>query len=305
MSDNTLLFRPRDDADLRTGIRAFYSKVVGSPSQDEPIVIKLPTRGWLSAAALNMLLTFIEAIQVGKPTARIYVDIFDYEDAESILSQSTDHTLDADGMSWLTRRLVFYEAMGLVNLLRQRNVLVRPTGKGIEKIQEILQAHKNKSSFLHSSRMLPLTPLVESEEDQYALTTRIKTLTHILYRNLYARIDIGDLEEASKQIMFEIVKNIYQHSNLPKDYTSRARGFASAQINKYPLIDNREFPQALIQSTLETIRKSITGKKWCWLSIAINDFGVGIVDKVRRFLEGRFTVAERIQVGRLLLSSEE
>ena len=58
---------------------------------------------------------------------------------------------------------------------------------------------------------------------------------NILYWRLKDRNDFREVEEASGQIMFELVKNIYQHSDITPKYL--INGFTCAQINYKPLIE--------------------------------------------------------------------
>lgn len=298
MSNDARVFKPRNDADLRNGLRPLYHAVVAEPDRCSTIVVVLPTLAWISANSLNLLLTFVEAVRCSQPRARLYIDVIDNDAAEALLSDGERSHVSAGMVKAITQKLIFYDAMGFVTLLHQASVVTRPAPSTISELQVQLDARSHETFFQHSTRMLSLSPLIETEEEQYALTTRIKTLTGILYKNLFARIGLEDLEEASDQIMFELVKNIYQHSDLPAEYRSRARGFACAQINKRPLVEHDAYPKVLVGSVLEGIKRGITGKDWQWLCISINDFGVGLTNKVSRFLASYLRHSPTVHVGR-------
>lgn len=302
MSNSHHLFRPKSDRELRVGIRAFYYYVSLHAAEGRPILIQLPTAEWVSAGGLNMLLTFVEAVHLEQPNTRVFVDLLDHAIASQLLDPAARDVVDDDTTEAVVRKLIFFEAMGLIDLLRNTNVIPRPSANEIEALQDALEARKQRSRFL-STRMLSLTPLIETEEEQHALTTRIKTMTGILYKNLFGRIDVREMRDASNQIMFELVKNIYQHCGLPSSYSSRARGFACAQIHKWPDITDKDAPQEIVDAVLDTLKERIRGKQRSWLTITINDFGVGIAAKVEEVLGRLLTDKRVINVGRFRVDS--
>jgi hypothetical protein len=295
------LFAPKNDVALREGIRSFYCKLIAQRPIQEPVVIHLPTDAWISANGLNMLLTFVEAIQFHDPDARIFVDLIDYDRAQQ---PPAGPAAVPDDNNSVIRKLVFYEAMQLIQLLQDRRVVTRPSWEALRDLQDKLGAHKQPSHFLHSTRMLSLSPLVETDEEQFALTTRMRTFTGILYKHLFGRLDLQSMLEASNQIMFELVKNIYQHSELPDTYASKSRGFACAQVNQYPLIRSDRHPHELVTAVLEQVRPATRNKKWQWLTVTVSDFGVGISNKVSRFLRERSSGGAHLKAGRFSISDD-
>ncbi len=295
------VFAPENDKALREGIRGFYSQLLSELPIREPVIIRLPINDWISANALNMLLTFIEALFLRDQDVRVFVEIIDNEYVQESL---TKQGIDSEFSKNLTNKLIFYEAMELIKLLRERHVVVIPSKEKLAEIKNKLGAYKKSRVHLYSSRMLCLSPLIESEQEHYGLTTRVKTLTKILRTNLYNRHGKDDVEKASELIMYEQVKNIYQHGGLPDSYISRARGFACAQINQIPIITSKKYSQWIVESALKQVKKPIQGKKWKWLSITVNDFGIGLSNKISSFIKKKIVPGDTVKFGNYCLSTK-
>ncbi|MEP5765199.1 MAG: hypothetical protein ABJ308_11415 [Halieaceae bacterium] len=213
----------------------------------------------------------------------IRVELITSETISKTLAGKLDATKDKED---LVKKLIFYKSMGFVETLRELGVTVLPSPLIYEEIEDYLRAVKKDRYFLYSSRMLALSPLIDSEAEQRELSTRIETLNTILFQNLRYRLERSNLDHqsiraASNQIMFEMVKNIYQHSSAPA--RDRPQGFACAQINKLPLVelDDARADIDIVYAALETQKERTKYRVFRWLSISVNDFGIGIPKKLR------------------------
>jgi len=292
------------DKDLREGLRRLYHQAVYKDHFEKTILIKLPIKSWISANSLNMLMIFIEAISYLKNDSKIYVELFDGAIVDFINDSKIDTGKEDQLIQGIIRKIIFYDSVELIPLLRRANVIVQPTFTSYEKLQSTMGAFKSKRFYKYSSKMLALSPLIENEEEQHALTTRVKTLQSIFQKNLFRRIDLSAAQEASSQIMFELVKNIYQHADIDIDTVNIARGFACAQIIKQPLIDNPAIPLDLCAAVLEYIRPGHRKKEWRILSITINDYGIGLAENLRRDLAQKLKNRGPFEIGRFVVSDE-
>ena len=183
--------------------------------------------------------------------------------------------------------------MEFIERLIDLEVQVYPPHTKFKKIQDRLQAFKAKLTQKYSSRILSLRPLIDGEVGQHELTNRMQTLTNILFNNLYFReyknappgekklVYIDSVKKFSNKIMYELVKNIYQHAGVKKSNGIVSSGFACAQI--YPLnqIRHERLPRHLVESVLQYLSKDNKQKKVQTLGITINDWGVGLINRVR------------------------
>ena len=181
-------FIPRNDRELREGVRTFYHDIVTKGEIAESILIKLPVGAWLSASALNMLLTFIEAIRLYGTEPRVFVDVLDSSVIRAIMHAEEPSDANVTLLKRVVEKLRFYEAMDFIEHLRKRRVVVQPSSEVLKMLQDKLNAYKAERKHLYSRRMLSLSPLVESDEEQFALTVRIGTLASILSTNLWGRL---------------------------------------------------------------------------------------------------------------------
>jgi hypothetical protein len=280
------------DSYLHLRLRGCYAPVVNDPSVKH-VFLRLDWRPWISAAGLNMMMTFVAAIHAARPDIAVYVELID----ETTLGQ-----LDREGgiadedRTRLQQTLRFYESIELLKSLYEVDVVEKPKRSAITELTSRLHAQKADCGYLYSSRMLSLSPLIETSEEQYALTRRVRTLTSMLSANLFRRVEREDIDTVSSNLMFEIVKNIYQHSGLPDEYRARPRGYACAQIMKHGIIRIKELEDVMLRAALEQVKPGIRGKEWQWMSISINDFGVGVCNSVRDFLR-RLRPAKLVQIG--------
>lgn len=293
-----------NDSDLRRYLMARYASILQQDTSIVPIVITLPADKWLSANGLTILMTFIDAILYTRKDAKIYINLFDKRIVDAIIAHDPAVLADSKLVGAMIRKIIFYDSVELLPLLRERGIIVQPGKTTYDDLRNALEAFKNKRFYKYSSKMLALSPLIETEEQQHALTTRMKTLQNILYRNLFGRIDIETASAASGQIMFELVKNIYQHSGLQTANESLSAGFACAQINKFFLIDNHRYPPELCAATLEQVRPRIKGKDWRFLSISISDYGIGLCERIRKDLLDKYASLGEFDVGTYHVTKE-
>ncbi|MEK6777425.1 MAG: hypothetical protein AABY87_11215 [bacterium] len=156
-------FTVNNDKDLRQGLMRFYYQVVYEEAFSKPIQIKLPIDKWISSNGLNMLLTFIAALRGTKDDFKIYLDLFDDETVMQIVNKQFDFNKNKELTENIIKKIIFYESMELLPLLRKSNVIIQPGKTTYENLKEILEAHKTKRYFEYSSRMLALNQLIENE----------------------------------------------------------------------------------------------------------------------------------------------
>lgn len=274
-----------NDENLRNGIKKWYCDFMNDPSDFVFFEFNNLGNGTkkmerFSANGFNNLLIVICALKEHIPIVRIYVQLFSNQVVEELYAEGESYLRDA-----VKRELIFLDSLNLIDMLIELGVVIRPSNETIKKIIEMLAAKKQKLQFnSYSSKILCLSPLVNNNEEQYNLTFRMKTLISILYRRL--KIDYDIVKEASGQIMFELVKNIYQHSGIKNE--KMINGFTCAQINPKPLIklSNSEEEEKYSESVFLSLSQNNTNfmldseNKGSFISITMNDFGVGIHNRV-------------------------
>lgn len=236
-----------------------------------------------SANGFNNLLITICGLKKFHPNVRIYIQLF----SNDVLTRITAENQNENIKTGIRNLLIFFESLNLIDMLLNLGVIIRPSDEVLKKLALELNAKKEERKCLYSSKILCLNPLINNSQEQYNLTFRMKTLMNILYWRLKDRNDFREVEEASGQIMFELVKNIYQHSDITPKYL--INGFTCAQINYKPLIefqDEKEeaaYTESVFLSLSQKTEKFILDKKnWgSFISITVNDYGVGIHNKVR------------------------
>lgn len=221
-----------NDADLRDGIKEWFCNFQRDPQEIVFIEFGIQENAKLerySANGFNNLLIVLCSLKKQNPNVRIYVQLISNEVLEKI--EDDNQTNLRNGIKGL---LIFFESLRLVDVLIKLGVVIRPSDEILQKLIVRLDAQKRESKNTYSSKILCLSPLINNSQEQYNLTYRMKTLMNILYWQLKDRIDFREVEEASGQIMFELVKNIYQHSGVNND--QMINGFTCAQIINKPII---------------------------------------------------------------------
>ncbi len=142
-----IIFAPQNDQELREGIRGFYAKLHEYLPLREPVMIKLPMKPWISANALNMLLIFIEAFRLHNPESKIFVELIDNKIVQRLLTRGKLAASIMDHMYYLRNKLIYYEKIRLLELLRVHDVVVKPDGDDLDIIKEKIKAHVRKSYF--------------------------------------------------------------------------------------------------------------------------------------------------------------
>ncbi len=268
-------------------IKEEISKLFSIRDSYDTIHIKLPLIEWISANSLNFLVTFIVSNRYHFHFKKIIIELFEAKIISDVLEENdvSEEILDS-----LTKKLIFYESMELYENINYDYVIQFPNCDTLKKVKELLVSHEYEKKWMYSSKMLALNPLINDEKEQIYLTARLNTLTNIIFHNLYGKVDYGEAREASSQIMYELVKNIYQHA-YSEDISARLEkhGIACAQINKFPIIQNKEYSLKDISGILELVKKRTKGKVWKFLSISICDFGVGINSVIRTDLKSKLT----------------
>lgn len=283
--DNNI-FIVNSDEDLRDGLKRWFCEYRKNP--EDFVLIDFSIKDDLkiekySANGFNNLLIVVCALNQMNPNIKIYVQLV----SNDIVEMINANKLSEKTKKGLRQLLIFFQSLNLIDMLLQLGVIVRPSDEGLQNIIRKMGAKKEERSGMYSSKILCLNPLINSSQEQYNLTYRMKTLISILYWQLKNRIDFKEVEEASGQIMFELVKNIYQHSGVKNN--SMINGFTCAQLNLFPLVtcnnpDKEEkYTEAvfLALSQRDENRFILNKKNWgSFISITVNDFGVGIHSKV-------------------------
>ncbi len=275
-----------NDEDLREGIKKWYCIFDKKPQDivfiEFQVIHDLKKVERLSANGFNNLLIVLCALKRRNPDTRIFVQLFTSDILEKIINENDNKSVRG-GVKQL---LIFFESLNLIEMLLKIGVVLRPSDEVLRKLVTELSAIKEERKGVYSSKILCLNPLINNSQEQYNLTYRMKTLMNILYWQLRERIDFKELKEASGQIMFELVKNIYQHSEINND--SDINGFTCAQINSYPIIklqddkEEKKYTESLFLTLSQNNEDFFLNDKnmGAFISITVNDFGIGIHKKV-------------------------
>lgn len=273
-----------NDNDLRNQIKEWFCNFKKEPKEIVFIEFCVKDESKIerySANGFNNLLIVISSLKRLNPNMRIYVQLISNNVLEKI---EDDNQINLrNGIKDL---LIFWESLNLIDMLIKLGVVIRPSDEILQKLIVQLKAKKIERKNTYSSKILCLSPLINDSQEQYNLTYRMKTLMNILYWQLKNRIDFSEVEEASGQIMFELVKNIYQHSGIKNDLN--INGFACAQINSQPIVkfldevkENR-YTESLFLALSQRTEKCFLNRKnyGSFISITVNDFGVGLHNRV-------------------------
>lgn len=277
----------RNDEDLRMGIKRWFSNCQNLSSNEIIFfvfdIIHNQKVERFSANGFNNLLIVICALKSRWPNIHICVQLIPDQVIEMLESEKGNETIKKG----IRNLLIFFESLNLIEMLLKLGVIVRPSDESIKKLVLKLDAKKEERKYIYSSKILCLNPLINNEQEQYNLTYRMKTLLNILYWQMKDNIDFKEVEEASGQIMFELVKNIYQHAGISNDL--KINGFTCAQINSSPIIQfcnesrEKKYTESVFLALSQQKQKfRLDNKnKGSFISITVNDFGIGIHKKVR------------------------
>lgn len=283
--DNNI-FIVNNDEDLRDGLKKWFCEYRKQPEDFVFIDFRIKDNLKIekfSANGFNNLLTVVCALYQTNPNIKIYVQLISNDIIEMI---NTDNLSDKLKKG-LRQLLIFFQSLNLIDMLLKLDVVVRPSDEGLQNIIQKLDAKKEERISMYSSKILCLNPLINNSQEQYNLTYRMKTLISILYWQLKNRINFREIEEASGQIMFELVKNIYQHSGIENNLM--INGFTCAQLNLFPIVTfnnhhkEKNYTEAAFLTLSQRDENSFILNKKNWgsfISITVNDFGVGIHSKV-------------------------
>jgi len=288
--NNESIFVGVSDKVIRESINQYYYDIVFKDNFKSPIHIILHEYVWYSANSLNLILIFIESILSIKPDTQIYLDLFDNKLIYNILSKSiTNIALNSDEYNRILNvknKIIFYDLTNFTNTLYEYGVNVSPGPHKYVKLRDHIAANQYEKTWRHSSRMLGLNKLIDSELEQRSLSDRISTMANILYKNLYGKLTPEEARKDSEHIMYELVKNIYQHSDKSINKIVKNSGFACAQIIQTPLLNKPKVDSQAINDLVHTQWQNVK-KKIQFLSITINDFGIGLANKIRLDLQNR------------------
>lgn len=277
-------FVVRNDDDLRDRIKEWFCNFQRDPQEIVFIEFLLESNVKMerySANGFNNLLIVICSLKKLNPNIHIYVQLLPNNILEKI-----EEDRQVNLRSGIKNLLIFLESLNLVDMLIKLGVVIRPSDEILQKLILRLDAKKDKGRNTYSSKILCLSPLINDSQEQYNLTYRMKTLMNILYWQLKDRIDFREVEEASGQIMFELVKNIYQHSGINNELM--INGFTCAQINSKPIIKfidekkENQYTESTFLALSQYNEKYALDKKnlGSFISITVNDFGIGIHKRV-------------------------
>lgn len=273
-----------NDNDLRDGIKEWFCEFQKTPNDIAFIEFSIEDDVKIerySANGFNNLLIVICSLKEQNPNIRIYLQLISNDILEKIEDNSRTNL-----RSGIKKLLIFLESLNLVDMLLKLGVVIRPSDEILQNLIVKLDAKKEERKSIYSSKILCLSPLINDSQEQYNLTFRMKTLMNILYWQLKDRINFREVEEASGQIMFELVKNIYQHSGLENELM--INGFTCAQINNKPIIklndeiEEMRYTESLFLALSQRNNNYVLDNKnrGSFISITINDFGVGIHKRV-------------------------
>jgi len=291
--DQSFTFHFQQDGEVINKLRSYYTEIIPDIELLRDVAIVLPSTSWMSANSLSHILIFIQAIKGQNKFIDISVDLFDLNAIGKILSANAENVF----LTKVKDKVVFYETMEFIDRLSELDVTVFPTTPIYAKIKSKLSAKKEQLKNKYSSRILSLSPLIDNQVEQHELSRRMNTLSNILYYNLpnvnnYENIEVSrktinveSIKKFSTKIMYELVKNIYQHAGIEDSNSIYSSGFACAQIYPYSKIKHNNIEKDLLGSIISYIRKQPQEDGFNYLAISINDWGVGIIERVLSAIE--------------------
>ncbi len=299
-------FDPADDSEIRRTVYSFYAEACKALTEDPrgKVEIYLPDAEWISSNSLNLLLTLIAAIRQRFVNPSIFVRAFSDETLR-VLDQPSPEKITVKELKKALDRLRFLDKFLFLQIIHDNysGVITTPSyGFFVNLLRkyspnpELANMRKRPAPFgadriirKYSTTMMPLSRLIEGPSEMLELSNRIENIANILGHHAYFDKAEGcyDLQRArnvSELLMFEVVKNIYQHSIIGERIKDEIRGFASAQINKLPLIATSK----PLKKTIARLKypdmdfdKKEYDKRIRYLSIAIDDFGIGLISRVK------------------------
>ena len=287
---------------------SFWHKIVYEDRFKNPIKIQLSEMGYYRANTFNFILIFIESLLAKNGNARIYVDLLNPDVVSMLLTaeqRGDNFYVNNSKLNEFTKNraialITFYISTGFVENLYKNDINVNPGPDSFQEIVKKYGAEPFVRKWKHSAKMLSLTRVIDTELDQRVLSDKVDNMATILYQNLWGRTGTREAKDAG-QMMFELVKNIYQHAPFNIKSNSINNGYISAHVQKTPILKKPPLDIDLIKDLLFTKSRLKTARRY--LSISINDFGIGLVKKVRDDLTLTDEKAKK-NIGRFKITKE-
>lgn len=323
-------FQPKSDKDLRENIRRYYYHCLQMDDPHPSSLIKLGNAKWYSANALNLVLIFIESIRINKPNCEIRIELFQRNLIASIRNSEEKDGKLIEGeielneieVQEIKNKLIFFEVIGFskeISEYETKGVALYPGSMVLEELQALLSAipfqEEYAKQWKYSSRILGLSRIIETELEQRKLSDEVSTMVAILRENLRGRTIGYDAESGKEirhdshqalhegqQITFELVKNIYQHAEISQQSTFSSSGYICAQFVRHPPLDKPE-PKMQPLFDLLKVYENRSKKGLQYLCITINDFGIGLVNKIRMELRNDLNERSSFRKGRFDIDS--
>jgi len=292
---------------------------------------------WISANSLCLFLSFLDIIMMEFKNLEISINILNLNVLQDIYEQD-DKDKKKEQLEIFVDKVRFFHVWNLPYLIYER--------------QERLEKHNPNNISLHfspnkvlfynwlnklndfidpssfdglSSTFLPIS-ILENETSLSAYKSRvdrrISNITNILWTHIYGRYKLSSREKiaqhkkatkVSTNIMYELVKNILQHSG--KEGVINNYGHTTVQVLKRSLLfahNNKTYPFSS-RDDLRPYRKheiaNILGmndinetnaeEALRYLSISIVDFGVGIANSVKEYYNNNGKIDNRGDIERI------
>jgi hypothetical protein len=165
------------DEDFRKDLHSLWAHCVGSGTKVKEVELCLDNaEHWVSADTLNIILTFVEALQQELPGIHIHVCFLELEKVYSVLGHEGRQLSEIE-FSKLRARARFFLFFRFAELLHLNKVDLSPSFPLFMEFCGKLKLNL-KRIYPYSSNMLPLSPLIDSLEENSRLTERINNATH-------------------------------------------------------------------------------------------------------------------------------
>ena len=320
-----------NDEGMGHDMSAIYNHITKKKSSKVTIYISLEsTKVWISANSICNLLVFIENILINKSNVTIKIDLFEKDILNHMRSLEKIEELNPDEKAF-TGKLRFYHRWDIANQiyriqkyyrenqLSENSVDCYPSNKTFGKLLTQFKRYVYFDESKFSTTLMPMSALDDDEltgKNKIRADKRIKNLTVILWTHFHGH-DIQTLMNENVQtkeikhlrkvrhlsavLMYELIKNIYQHSNIKS--SASILGYATVQMNKRSTLNaknNTYFPTLKYDKSHNKVNlfamlsNENIGEKYAsdavrYLSISICDFGQGIIESIKGyFLEKNY-----------------
>lgn len=307
-----MIIRYTNDVSFERTLRNTYFRLKSKQIKDQMIIIDFSNNNFVLLKSLNFLFCFICAIKTNFYNLIIKIKLFNEKEIinfEKYSSSYSDNHLDLDRI--MISKLLFQETSGFLKLIQKLDIRTYPDINELREIKEKHNIVRKNEKHGTSISIMPLTEIVsDSITDNIYISKNMDRLCLILVNNIPTKIDKVDAEYYSKHILFELIKNVYQHSLIKND--DIPRGMVSAHLYKYPNIKrinneeliNHKDEVTLVQSWINFSRRSEQDRIPIeFLTITIDDYGVGLINNINNYYEKSHNISSTLTPKELIFKA--